>query len=47
VAHPRANGQVKRSNGMRVDAIRKKVFDESERLAGKWISKLLYVVWSL
>jgi hypothetical protein len=32
---------------MRVDAIRKKLFYESEKLAGKWIRELLYVVWSL
>jgi transposase InsO family protein len=31
VAHPRANGQVQRSNGMILDALRKKVFDKSEK----------------
>jgi transposase InsO family protein len=30
VAHPRANGQVERANGMILDALRKKVFDKSE-----------------
>jgi hypothetical protein len=35
VAHPRANGQVERANGMILDALRKKVFDKSEKLAGK------------
>jgi transposase InsO family protein len=47
VARPRANGQVERSNGMILDALRKKVFDKSEKLAGKWIRELPYVVWSL
>jgi transposase InsO family protein len=47
VAHPRANGQVERANGMILDALRKKVFDKSEKLAGKWIKELPYVVWSL
>jgi hypothetical protein len=47
VAHPRANGQVERANGMILEALRKKVFDESEKLAGKWIRELPYVVWSL
>jgi transposase InsO family protein len=47
VAHPRANGQVERANGMILDALRKKVFDKSEKLAGKWIRELPYVVWSL
>ena len=44
VAHPRANGQVERANGMILDALRKKVFDKSEKLAGKWIREQPYVV---
>jgi transposase InsO family protein len=47
VAHPRANGQVERANGMILEALRKKVFDKNEKLAGKWIKELPYVVWSL
>jgi transposase InsO family protein len=47
VAHPRANGQVERAIGMILDALRKKVFDKSEKLAGKWIRELPYVVWSM
>jgi transposase InsO family protein len=35
VAYPRANGQVERANGMILQALRKKVFDKSEKLAGK------------
>jgi transposase InsO family protein len=44
VAHPRANGKVERANGMILDALRKKVFDKSEKFAGKWIKELSYVV---
>jgi hypothetical protein len=47
VAHPRANGQVERANGMILDALRKKVFDKNEKFSGKWIRELSYVVWSL
>jgi transposase InsO family protein len=47
VAHLRANGQVERANRMILNALRKKVFDKSEKLAGKWIRELPYVVWSL
>jgi transposase InsO family protein len=47
VAHPRANGQVERANGMILEALRKKVFDKNEKFAGKWIRELPYVVWSL
>jgi hypothetical protein len=32
---------------MILDALRKNVFDKSEKLAGKWIRGLPYVVWSL
>jgi hypothetical protein len=46
VAHLRANGQVERANGMILDALRKKVFDKSENIVGKWIRELTYVVWS-
>jgi hypothetical protein len=35
VAHPRANRQVERANIMILDALRKKVFDKSEKLVGK------------
>jgi transposase InsO family protein len=44
VAHPRANVQVERANRMILKALRKKVFDKSEKLAGKWIRELPYVV---
>ena len=45
VTHPRANGQVETANRMILDALRKKVFDKSEKLAGKWIRELPYVVF--
>jgi hypothetical protein len=32
---------------MILEALRKKVFNKNEKLAGKWIRELLYVVWSL
>jgi hypothetical protein len=47
VAHPRANGQVERPNGMIMEALRNKVFDKNKKFAGKWIRELSYVVWSL
>jgi ribonuclease HI/transposase InsO family protein len=47
VAHPRANRQVERANGMILEALRKKVFDKNEKFVGKWIRELPYVVWSL
>jgi transposase InsO family protein len=47
VAHPRANGKAERANEMILDALRKKVFDKNEKLAGNWIREQPYVVWSL
>jgi hypothetical protein len=47
VAHPRANDQVERANGVILEALGKKVFDKNEKFAGKWIRELPYVVWSL
>jgi transposase InsO family protein len=47
VAHPRANGEVERANGMILKALRKKVFGKNEKFTGKWIRELPYVVWSL
>jgi transposase InsO family protein len=47
VAHPRANKQVERANGMILDALKKKIFDKNEKLVGKWIRELPCVVWSL
>jgi hypothetical protein len=38
---------VERANGVILEALRKKVFDKSEKLAGKWIRELSYMVWSL
>jgi transposase InsO family protein len=37
VAHPRANEQVEIANGMILEALKKKVFEKNEKLAGKWI----------
>jgi transposase InsO family protein len=47
VAHPRANGQVERANRMILEALRKKIFDKTEKFVGKLIRELPYVVWSL
>jgi hypothetical protein len=34
VAHPRADGQVERTNRMILEVLRKKVFDKNEKLTG-------------
>jgi hypothetical protein len=40
VAHPRANGQVERANGMVLNALKKQLHDTANSKGGKWISEL-------
>jgi hypothetical protein len=47
VAHPRANGQVERVNGMIIDGLKKRLYDENSKKRGKWIRELPHVVWGL
>jgi hypothetical protein len=47
VAHPRANGQVKRANSMILDGLKKRLYDENSKKGGKWVTKLPHVVLGL
>jgi len=47
VAHPQANGQVKRANGMIIDALKKRLYTENDRAPGQWMKELTIVVWGL
>jgi hypothetical protein len=47
VAHPRANGQVERSNGMILDALKKRMYRENDKAPVQWIKELPAVVWGL
>jgi hypothetical protein len=47
VAHPRANGQVERANGMILDALKKRMYSENDKAPGWWIKELPAVVWGL
>jgi hypothetical protein len=40
VAHPRANGQVERANGMIIEGLEKRLYDENSKKGGKWIHEL-------
>jgi hypothetical protein len=40
VTHPRANRQVKRANGMLLDALKKLLHDAANTKGGKWIKEL-------
>jgi hypothetical protein len=47
VAHPRANGQVERANGMVLDTLKKRLHDAANSKGGKWIKELLNALWGL
>jgi hypothetical protein len=47
VAHPRANGQVERTNGMILDGLKKRLYDDNSKKGSKWINKISSVVWKL
>jgi transposase InsO family protein len=47
VAHPRANGQVKRASGMILDALKKRLYRENDQHPGRWLKELPAVVWGL
>jgi transposase InsO family protein len=40
VAHPRANGQVERANGMILDALKKSLYRENDKAPGRWLKEL-------
>jgi transposase InsO family protein len=45
VAHPQANGQVERTNGMVLDALKKRLHDAANSKGGKWIKELPNALW--
>ena len=44
VAHPRANGQVERTNGMILDALKKRLYEKEQKHPDKWLKELPAVV---
>jgi transposase InsO family protein len=44
LAHPQANGQVERANGMILDDLKKRLYDENNKKGGKWINVISSVV---
>jgi hypothetical protein len=47
VAHSRANGQVEHANGLILDGLKKRLYDENSKKGGKWIKEILSVFWGL
>ena len=44
VAHPRANGQVERVNGMILDILKKRLYQKEEKHPNRWLKELPAVV---
>jgi hypothetical protein len=47
VSHPRANGQVERANGLILDGLKKRLYDENSKKGGKWTVEISSVIWGL
>jgi transposase InsO family protein len=47
VAHPMTNGQVERANGMILQGLKPRVYNDLNKFGKRWIKELPSVVWSL
>ena len=47
VAHPQANGQVERANGLILQGLKPRLYEDLKDYGGKWIDELPKVVWGL
>jgi hypothetical protein len=47
VAHPRCNGQVERANGMVLQALKDRIYDDTSNNATRWLAELPHVIWGL
>jgi transposase InsO family protein len=47
VAHPMTNGQVERANGMILQGLKPRIYNELNKFGKRWMKELPSVVWSL
>jgi hypothetical protein len=47
VAHPMTNGQVERANGMILQGLKLRIYNDLNKFGKRWIKELPSVVWSL
>jgi hypothetical protein len=47
VAHPRCNGQVERANGMVLQALKDRIYDDASNYTTWWLVELPHVIWGL
>jgi hypothetical protein len=47
VAHPQCNGQVERANGMVLQPLKFRIYDDASNCATRWLAELPHVIWGL
>jgi hypothetical protein len=47
IAHPQANGQVKRANGLILARLKPRLYEDLKDYGSKWIDELPKTVWGL
>jgi transposase InsO family protein len=47
VAHPMTNGQVERANGMILQGLKPRIYNDLNKFGGRWMKELPSMVWSL
>ena len=47
VAHPMSNGQVERANGMILQGLKPRIYNDLNKFSKRWMKELPSVVWSL
>jgi transposase InsO family protein len=47
VAHQQANSMVKCANGLILDGLKKRLYDENNKKSGKWINEISSIIWGL
>jgi transposase InsO family protein len=47
VAHPMTNGQVERANGMILQGLKPRIYNDLNKFGKRWIKEVPSVVWSL
>jgi hypothetical protein len=47
MAHPMTNGQVERANGMILQGLKTRIYNDLHKFSKRWMKELPSVVWSL
>jgi hypothetical protein len=47
ISHPKCNGQVERANGMVLQTLKDRIFDDASNYATRWLAELPHVIWGI